>query len=307
MSESKQRKLLDPSYGKRPKGGNGIMLVPTFYQNGTDPSVTIAAELSADQLRFALCFWDRIAWPRIPHIPQSDNADIVFLRNAGVLTRPEATWQPNLTSAAHSLAESYFKIYQELARKEVGRWSLSAAAEFDIQSILGEVLVPDQGITVSLHRAIPIPTSDVALHDLLEFKQKRDSELLALRAELDDYKQLIAKSTDRAQTYAIQKDRIDAACVDLLVVSREAQLPVCISDMSMTFEMNGGGIAPAIAAAAALPNAFNFDHVQTLLASLGLFVASGIKLTATFGTRKAALKKSPFRYVHYLHEEIDWG
>jgi hypothetical protein len=63
MGESRRRKLSEPSYGRRPKGGWGIMLVPLFREDGTGPEVVTAATLSAEQLRFGLCFWDRIAWP----------------------------------------------------------------------------------------------------------------------------------------------------------------------------------------------------------------------------------------------------
>jgi hypothetical protein len=308
MGESRQRKLSDPAYGKRPKGGRGIMLVPTFYEQGTGPEVFTVADLSAEQLRFGLCFWDRIAWPYTPYFSSAGNTDTDFLSSAGVLLRPEIKLQPNLTSAGKGLAESYFGAYQELEEKEPGRWSLSAAAEFDIKSFLGDHIAPDRGITVSLHRAIPIPTRDVPLHDLLEFKQKRDPELLALRAELDNCKRLITSSTDRAEAFATQRDRIDTACTDLLIVSRETKLPVRVSDMSMTFELDGPGFVAAAAATAAFSSNFNFTGVQTLLTSVGLVVASGMKLTTTFGAKKkmGALQNSPFRYVHYLHEEIDW-
>lgn len=62
----------------------------------------------------------------------------------------------------------------------------------------------DRGITVSLHRAIPIPTGDTPLNDLLEFKLKRAPELMALRAELGESKWLITGSTDRAEALAAQ-------------------------------------------------------------------------------------------------------
>ncbi|KVF05619.1 hypothetical protein WJ05_27880 [Burkholderia vietnamiensis] len=177
-----------------------------------------------------------------------------------------------------------------------------------MKTFLGDRIAPDRGITVSLHRAIPIPTADAPLHDLLEFKQKRDPELLALRSELDNCKRLITSSTDRAEAFATQIDRIDAACADLLVVSREMKLPVRISDMSMAFEVNGTGLVATLAATDAFFKHVNFIGVQALLASVGLVALSGMKLTTTFGTKtkKAALRNSPFRYVHHLHEEIDW-
>lgn len=307
MGESKQRKLSDPGYGTRPKGGRGIVLVPDFYEEGTSPVVCTAAQLRADQVRFGLCFWDRIAWPNVYPFSREADPDMDFLSSAGVLLRPEARLVPDLMSPGKGLAETYFRAYQDLEEKEPGRWSLSTTAEFDIKSFLGDRITPDRAISVILHRAIPIPTRDVMLHDLLDFKQKREPELLALRAELDECKRLITISTDRAEVFATQKDRIDAACTDLLRVSRERRMPVHISDMSMVFELNGSAAVAVAAATAAFANKFDFTGVQTLLTSVGVIAASGIKLTATFGARnKKKLKSSPFRYVSYLHEEIDW-
>lgn len=308
MGESRRRKLSEPGYGRRPKGGRGIMLVPFFRQEGTRSEVVMAANLSAEQLRFGLCFWDRIAWPSTPYFPSDGNVDMDFLSSAGLLVRPKMQLSPNLMSAGKGLAEAYFRAFQELEEKEPGRWSLSTEAEFDMKTFLGDRIAPDRGITVSLHRSIPIPTGDAPLHDLLEFKQKRDPELLALRSELDDCKRLITSSTDRAEAFATQRDRIDAACADLLVVSREMKLPIRISDMSMAFEVNGSGVVAAAAATAAFSEHFNFTGVQAFLASVGIVALSGIKLTTTFGTKnkKGSLPNSPFRYVHHLHEEIDW-
>ncbi|MFC5768812.1 DUF6236 family protein [Thauera sinica] len=307
MGESKQRKISDSGYGVRPKGGRGIMLVPDFHEDGTSSVLQTASQLNAEQVRFGLCFWERIAWPSIYSLSSANDADMDFLSSAGVLLRPEAVLVPNLKSPGKGLAETYFRAYQDLDAKEPGRWSLSTTAEWDIKFFLGEHIAPDRGITVSLHRAIPIPTRSVMLHDLLEFREKREAELLALRAELDNCKRLITSSTDRAETFATQRDRIDAACRDLLLVSRERKMPVRISDLSMSFEFNGPAAVSATAAAAAFATNPNFNGLQALLISMGLALPSFIKVTGTFGLKnKTNLQRSPFRYVSYLHEELDW-
>lgn len=275
------------------------MLVPSFIE-GKDGSVETHANLSAENLRFALCFWERIAWPSVSYFKSEDDNDIVFLSSAGVMRRPEIQVQPTSMSAGKSLAEAYFRKYQELEAQEPGRWSLSAESEFDIRSVLGDQIVSDRGITVSLHRAIPIPTGDTPLADLLEFKQNRAPELMALRAELAESKRLITSSTDRAEALAAQWDRIDTACKDLLTVVREAKMPVRIADFSVGIEINGGAVAGLIGAA------YNLNNTNNFISSLGLAAVSCIKLTSTYGTRKGLLKNSSFRYVHRLHEEIDW-
>ncbi|MXN30118.1 DUF6236 family protein [Delftia sp. CH05] len=299
VGESRQRKLSDPGYGVRPKGGNGIMLVPSF-QEGKDGTLETRANLSAESLRFALCFWECIAWPSVSYFKSEDSNDIAFLSSTGVLRRPEIQLQPASMSVGKSLAEAYFRAYRELEAQDPGRWSLSAESEFDIRSVLGDQIVSDRGITVTLHRAIPIPTGDTPLADLLEFKRIRAPELMALRAELGQSKRLITGATDRAEELAVQWDRIDAACKDLLTVAREVRMPVRIADFSVGMEINGGALAGLGVAA------YNLLSTNDFMTSLGLAAASCIKLSSTYGTRKDLMEKSPFRYVHHLHEEIDW-
>ena len=299
MGESNQRKLSDPGYGVRHKGGNGIMLVPPFHE-GKDGTLETHAGLSAENLRFALCFWEHIAWPSVSIFKSQISKDIDFLIRAGVLCRPEIQLRPTSMSAGKSLAEAYFRSYRELETQDPGRWSLSAESEFDIKTFLGDQIVSDRGITVTLNRAIPIPTGNTPLDDLLEFKQNRASELMALRAELAESKRLITNSTDRAEALAAQWDRIDTACKDLLTVARELRMPVRIADFSVGMEINAGTLAGLVGAT------YNFKSTNEFLASLGLACASSVKLTGTYGTKKELLKKSPFRYVHHLHEEIDW-
>lgn len=275
------------------------MLVP-FFREAKDGTLETHANLSAESLRFALCFWEKIAWPSISYFKTEDNNDIAFLSSAGVLRRPEIQLLPTSMSAGKSLADAYFRAYRELEAQDPGRWSLSAESEFDIRSVLGDQIVSDRGITVTLHRAIPIPTGNTPLDDLLEFKRNRSPELMALRAELDVSKRLITGATDSAEALAAQWDRIDTACKDLLTVAREVRMSVRVADFSVGMEINGGTLAGLGVAA------YNLNITNDFMTSLGLAAASCIKLSSTYGTRKDLIKKSPFRYVHHLHEEIDW-
>lgn len=79
-------------------------------------------------------------------------------------------------------------------------------------------------------------------------------------------------------------------------------MPVRIADFSVGIgiETNGGTIAGLASAA------YNLNSTNDFMSSLGLAAVSCIKLTSTYGTRKDLLKKSLFRYVYHLHEEIDW-
>jgi hypothetical protein len=113
MGESNRRKQSEPDYGKRPKGGRGILVVPDFIEPRQNGELEVHKHLSAEQPRFALLFWDRIAWPSLRFFDGDTNADTDFLIKAGVLVRPEANLQASSMSVGRCFANAYFEIYQD--------------------------------------------------------------------------------------------------------------------------------------------------------------------------------------------------
>lgn len=301
MGESSRRKLADPLYGKKTKGFRGIMMVPMFYADDDINEMKTHSFLSIEQVRFGLLFWDKIAWPALPFVPRNDG-EFSILNESGILLRPSVNIQPTSLSAGKSLAVAYFNAYLDLDRSNPGRWCLSAESESDIRSFVKNDILLDRGISVSLHRAIPIPSKDAPLEDILEFKLKRESELIELRFQINELAQMAASSNDKREAIANQVDRIDSACTNLLRVTKEKKLPIRLSDISFTSEIAPGSI---IAAGIAI-NEINLPSVGGFVSSIGLAALAGLKLTKSFSYKNNLVRKSPFKYVYHLHEEIDW-
>lgn len=305
MGEAKRRKQFDPSYGKKPKLGRGLVVSsPVEIRNGS--LLAKSGQLDPAELRFALLFWDRIAWPRSRVISFPGNAESEFLEQSSVLIRPAVP--PERSGPLPTVfANSHIAAFLELDAKEPGCWSLSEGDRSFSYEQASNLLVANRGVSVELYRSIPIPSADVPLQDILEFRGRRQPELIALRHEINEYARLIVNSNDQDAVLQAQRERIDQSCADVIRVTTERRLPFTISDFKFTTEIEVGKLAlGAVAGLIAAPT-IGLPLVGAAVGGLALAAVSGLKISADFGLNRAASKANPFRYVYSLHEEIDWA
>lgn len=301
--EAKRRKAGDPTYGKRPKLGRGIVLSsPVHITEGRLASR--GGQLDAHELRFALLFWDRIAWPHNPIIDYQGNSESHFLEQEGVLIRPRC--RPQSGPVEKVFADAHIGAFLELESQERGCWSLSEGERTFLNELPTDLLVRDRGIAVELYRSIPIPTADVPLEDILEFRAARQPELLALRHEISDYSRLVVNSSDQDEVLQVQRERVEQACASVLRVTIERRLPFTISDFKFTSEIEVGKLAAGAVAGLIAAPVIGLPTIGAALAGFAIAAAGGLKVTAEFGLRTPVKKVDPFRYVYSLHEKIDW-
>ena len=84
MGEAKRRKANDPNYGCPTRGlivTCPIELLPNGFSIKN-------ADIEPHELRHALLFWDRIAFPTNNLIHIGSSPDLEFLKSAGILERP---------------------------------------------------------------------------------------------------------------------------------------------------------------------------------------------------------------------------
>lgn len=167
--------------------------------------------------RYAI-YWDKIDLPSTNLFSSGLTKDEQFLEKAGVLTRTNVLFQDNtfdLTPIGEGKAEAPnyarkcraipFIAFEIHEKAESGTWSV--AQEGRTLAVPKEYAVHQRAIEVELCNALPEPDSNVPLEKVLEFKMKRNSELSALRGELDDMYQSILASADfpRARVTAISR------------------------------------------------------------------------------------------------------
>lgn len=298
MGEAKRRKQTEPHFGRAPKTAKyrGLVVSPPLEIEGTRLFVK-SSNLDPQELRFALLFWDRLVWPSSRAIHFTNSPDEDFLESAGILTRPDYTFNGD---AAQGIARGQVQAYQDLERSEPGLWALALGEN----SLLLRDGLADEGTgaLVELHRAIPIPKHDVPLAEILEFRRRRHDELELLRHHIESFVSEIEGSADKS--FALQKRiaEIDQACANLFIVGKEWQFPVSLSNIKASFSLSPQKFLPAIGAGWMFGERYGLTAAAAAATFAG--AASTLEIKGDYGLRSMKRPMSPYRYAYQIHQEL---
>ena len=294
MGEAKRRMAADPHYGRAPKNGRGLVVTCPVEIDGGMIRIQ-GGTLDPQELRLALLFWDRLAWPTSNAIFIGGAADEKFLEECGVLSRPHYVMHGD---GADIMVRTYLQAFADLDAKEPGCWALAQGRN---TILLRENALEDaRGVLVSLYSAIPVPNFDVPLQEVLEFRERRRDELLALRAHIDSLYQQVTTAVDSRHQLRVCFDEIDRACADVLRVQKERGFAMRLADLKASFNLN-----PLTLGELALKG--SEVGTQYGMPTLGGLIGAGlaaISLNADFGFRGRNLKGNPYRYVYDFHKEL---
>ncbi|MEP0069714.1 DUF6236 family protein [Pyruvatibacter sp.] len=254
-----------------------------------------AGSIDEQLMKTSLLYWDKFCWPDQSLIGIEIAEDMQFLISAGIIERPMHHIEKWSVSTEHADPNPFKKIYlDEFASKELdepGVWSMSLGQ--NALQILDEIAVPGRGAMVQLVDAIPVPDRSVPFQDILEFKDKRADELLALRVHLERVYQRILKAGDGELALQTEIDELQFAIADQFKAMREARFPLRLGEFSAQF---------------GLPAAVVFTLAQgfelSMLETIGVSAAASLNLSISFGLANAQPKKSPFNYIVSAKQEL---
>lgn len=293
MGEAKYRKATDPHYGKVPKvkRERGIVVSPPLHIDGTSLHIK-SSSLDEQSLRFWLLFWDRLVWPSSNAIYLEENPDELFLMQEKILDRPSYTFNGDV---AQGLLQTQLAAFHQKEKADPGLWALAQGENALKAAIPNQV---GRGLLIELHHALPLPSPDVPLAEILEFKEKRLPELYQLRAALDDIYLKVNSSGDSALALNKAIYDIDKACSDLLKVNKEWKYPKLLANASLGLSIP---LAPITLIASAFAGApFDLALSSAVLSSMLPQVSLNF---GQFGL-KSINKNHPYLYAIQAHKEL---
>ncbi|MDR7125549.1 DUF6236 family protein [Pseudotabrizicola sp. 4114] len=319
LGEAKRRKSLDPYYGMRPKLGRGIFLSAPMRFDGK--TAEVSNDIDSAELRRAALFWDRLVWPDSRIVSVASNSDEKFLENAGILVRP----RPNrfdeqlgigdmlsLIRIEHGsnasiggetgrlFAKEHIEEYLSLDQKEPGQWVLSEGEKsFYLEN---DNFRSGRGQLVTLANAIPLPSADFPINDLLEFKLKRSDEIIGLTSELDKFYSQVSNAAD--QNFELNRliRVIDRHCADMIKVSKECKWKFHLGEVSYSLSVD--------AIESAFNRAVSWEAIGLVTTGLPLVggalggLASMVSFGRGIGARRLRDRSSPFKVVASIHKEL---
>ncbi|MFD1612008.1 DUF6236 family protein [Sphingomonas tabacisoli] len=252
------------------------------------------------EVRAALLFWDRLEVPRTP-LNDYINDTIHNLAKMGVVQRTSVRLVRGAgVIEGQCLLQGTETAFDALEARDPGRWAMGVGS--NSLKVMGDArMAPDRGALVRLHNVLPVPDGSVPVEQVLEFKQKRRDELLALRHELDKIYQRIDAAPDRALAEAVEGDALDRAATAALKTALEFHLPVRLSDWAIKLNLNiGEAITKASLAGAA--SHFVMPELTAIVAGLA-GAASFLTVEGGIGLKRRP-SAGPFEYVVHYHKEL---
>jgi hypothetical protein len=249
-------------------------------------------------LRTWALLWDKVAMPVAGNpddLPLEQ--DFAYLKGIGILEEYRLSEDSNFLSEVGRSRSGYCEVmvpflYRKLSDAEPGRWSIGQG-----DSKGGEEQATDgRGFYVDLVRAIPVPDSEVPLDDVLRFRERHQSELLAMRHYLDRLYQEVLGAHDRPLAELTVLEGLSAAIADQIAASRSSGLGFRLLDLRAQFNLASASVAMI----SALSN--QYEVALAALAS-GFTIHVGRSLSFKAPQQGA----TPLRYVARYHQELFCG
>jgi hypothetical protein len=268
-------------------------------------------------LRFFALFWDRLDLPHAGQTyeywnsPQAvaspSSAEMQYLRAEGILQTsfiPTEVWGDEDRKYANSaiLQEKYptFESFAlHIIQNHLQNRALWSIARTNPIAKGTNKETDSRAIVLTLHQALPIPTVDVALADVLRFKRMRQDELLSLRYHLEETYLGIIESPDIPLKARLEVEKLQLALRDVVK---------CINELGSPFRWGGFEAKLALdVQAAAIGGAIGALIGSTmnlpLLTAFGA-VLGGLKVQLGAGMKLQQRQKTPFEYLISMSRDL---
>ena len=138
-----------------------------------------------------------------------------------------------------------------------------------------------------------MPDKEVPLNEILNFKEKRSSELRSFRLHLERLYQKIAAQPDLQLSILTEKEDFERSLTDYIKVAKETKWPI-----RLTKEFGAKINLSELAVAAAL------GHAVSPQLGYIMGAASLIKVTIGVGLKGREVTSNPFEYVSSYHRDL---
>ena len=250
-------------------------------------------------LRQYLLYWDKIDYPDNNIIGTGLSPDMEFLNSIGILDRTKIQFSSFSGNPGIAMALMQSMALEIRNKQFPGSWAL--AQNSSKLFVPKEIEISTKTIEIELYNALPTPTGDIPLQDILEFKLRRRDELLNFRSAMDGLYLDVVNAADMPRAKNVALNHLEKTIIELNTAVNEKWSKKLLS--SLKVEIN-------------IPNLITHAVLGSAVAiSLGLSSGAGAAIGAAtasfkfdFGISKG-YKNLPddikdYAYLHRIEQEI---
>ncbi|ENG8418159.1 hypothetical protein ABVJ62_000641 [Klebsiella pneumoniae] len=281
---------------------NHVLMFPDMFINVNTNSVHIAqSNLNYRKLLINALYWDKIITTNnnLINISNEETPGVPELKMEGLFT--EVMLPINGGGAlATILYDSNMKFMMDsLARKDIN--FIASEADKVLIKNSNEV-APDSGELFTLINAIPEPDESVNIHDILEFRLKRNGELKNLMNKINELNNRVLNSQNRDLELKVAINEIDKACADVIRLYSESRIKFNLSEVKFNF--NIPEIVTNAGAAYFGAKSIGLPETGAILASATYGFSTFVNFSSAMSLRRID-KSNPFNYVGQMSVKLN--
>jgi len=272
----------------------------SFFDVDTGDAI-IQASVNHDAIIKAVLYWDNIIIPNTTQV----GCDISHAPWIKELRQEKILIEPTLIaiqsgSIAQMMYDTHMAFIEEaMSIKEINFSVYNLERTFkkrrDVTNLSG-------GESLTLANALPIPSRNTNINEVLEFKEKRKDNLGQLMAHLNTIELQISQAENKG--YAVKKaiNEIDIACRDIIRLHKESGIKFNLSNAKFNFsfkEMSKyAGYAYGGAVTIGLP------HTAAVIAGIVSGISTMVEIKDAISLKKID-KSNPFNFVGQMSVELN--
>jgi hypothetical protein len=284
------------NYKLKNKSDRGLIMFEPLIKNAS------GSKIDDEVLRFCTVFWDVTSVVTIATSPEGGDGpdergqDMPYLIGKGVIRHEALTLTDDDIEDDSRPFDSLLSIaFQDGEEEAPGQWTLATKSEALDNFWYG--YDPGRVILFGLHEAIPVPTEDAPLEEVLEFKVKRNGELLSLRSHLEELYLRIVESPDPTLARNTALLRVEKDCADCIKAARSTNLPFQLGTIQAKLDWKAG-----LAAMAAIEGGMSLNLPASSIALAAVSAVAAATLSLTVQPRPSRNSAAPYEYVLHMHE-----
>ena len=281
---------------------NHVLMFPDMFINADNNSIHISqSNLNYRKLLINALYWDKIITTNnnLINISNEETPGVPELKMEGLFT--EVMLPINGGGAlATILYDSNMKFMMDsLARKDIN--FIASEADKVLIKNSNEV-APDSGELFTLINAIPEPDESVNIHDILEFRLKRNGELKNLMNKINELNNRVLNSQNWDLELKVAINEIDKACADVIRLYSESRIKFNLSEVKFNF--NIPEIVTNAGAAYFGAKSIGLPETGAILASATYGFSTFVNFSSAMSLRRID-KSNPFNYVGQMSVKLN--
>ncbi len=273
----------------------GIITPENILTNkGEDLHVDTA--ITTQFLRYYCLYWDKISVIQHPNMygNYKDGDEIKILESANIIQISKFKPPKGGSHGAPQIVQNHVQGVAEeadvLINKNPGQWTIHQNSDQLI--IPNNMSQPLLTADFQLMSCLPVPLPDIPLEKVLDFKVRREDELLALRISLDELYLGISQASDIPRSKVTQVQKLELAIKDLDKVAKESWKHRLLASRKISIDLNYNSVVNGVATGGAIGAVFSNPLVgviaggaHSILSSLKFEVTMSGQLSSSIGQK----------------------